>query len=95
MNDYTGRLLHDAHYQGLLEEARGGWQLKAARQPGEPRPSRSLKRRLAIRVAWALMAALLAALVITANFEPSSASSTTIGSPQGMSQEQGVAHEAP
>ncbi len=95
MNDYTGRLLHDAHYQGLLEEARGGWQLKAARPPGESRQSRSPKRRLAVRVAWALMAALLAALVITTNFKPSSASSTTIGSLQAMSQGPGVAHESP
>jgi ferric-dicitrate binding protein FerR (iron transport regulator) len=91
MNDYTGRLLHDAHYEDLLKEARGGWQLKAARQPGESRQSRSPKRRLATRFAWALMAALLAALVITANFEPSSASSTTIASPQAVSQGQGVA----
>ena len=35
MNDYTGKLLHDAHYNDLLTEASGGWRLKEARQPKE------------------------------------------------------------
>jgi hypothetical protein len=92
MNDYTGRLLHDAHYNDLLKEARGGWLLKEARQPGESRQNGPANRRLVLRLVSAVMAALLAGLLITANVEPRIAASTTVGGPYAMSQGQGVAH---
>jgi hypothetical protein len=92
MNDYTGRLLHDAHYNDLLKEARGGWLLKGARQPREPRLYRSATRRLVMRLVWTVMAALLAGLVITANFEPRVAASMTVDNHDAVSSGQSVAH---
>ena len=91
MNDYTGKLLHNAHYDDLLKEARGGGLLKAARRPGESRPSRSPNRRLVMKLAWAVMAALLAMLVVTARFEPRKGAMTAGGSPQAISQVQTIA----
>ena len=92
MNDYTGGLLHDAHYNDLLKEARGGWLLKEARLPRESRRHGPASRRLVMRLVWTIMAALLAGLVITANVEPHIAASTTVGSPHAVSQGQGAAH---
>jgi len=86
MNDYTGKLLHNAHYDDLLKEARGGWLLKAARQPGQPRPSRSTNRRLVMKLVWAVLAALLAMVVVSASFEPRSGASTDGGSALAISQ---------
>ena len=86
MNDYTGKLLHDAHFDDLLKEARGGWRLKAARQPGESRSSRSATRRLVMKLAWVVMAALLATAVVSATFEPRSGASTGGGSAQATTQ---------
>ena len=91
MNDYTGKLLHNAHYDELLRETRGGWQLKAARRPGESRPSRFPNRRLVMKLAWAVMAALLAMLVVTARFEPRNGALTAEGSAQSISQVQTIA----
>jgi hypothetical protein len=34
---YTGQQLHDAHYNDLLNEAEGGWRLRAAEEAGQPR----------------------------------------------------------
>jgi hypothetical protein len=90
MNDYTGKLLHNAHYDDLLKEARGGWLLKAARQPGQPRPARIANRRLAMKLVWAVMAALLAMVVVSASFEPRDGASTG-GSSQAISQGHAVA----
>ena len=86
MNDTTGKLLHNAHYDDLLKEARGGWLLKAARQPGESRSSRSANRRLVMKLAWAVMAALLAMVVVSASFEPRDGESTGGGSSQAITQ---------
>jgi len=86
MNDYTGKLLHNAHYDDLLKEARGGWLLKAARQPGQPRPSRSTNRRLVMKLVWAVLAALLAMVVVSASFEPRAGASAGGGSAQAISQ---------
>ena len=91
MNDYTGQLLHDAHYGALLKEARGGSLLKAARQSAEPRQSRFPKRRLGMKPAWALMAALLASLIVTASFEPRNGASTGGVSAHVISQGHSVA----
>ena len=91
MNDYTGKLLHNAHYNDLLKEARGGWLLKAARQPGESRSSPSRNRRLAMKLVWAVMAALLAMVVVSASFQPRSGASTTGGSAHAISQVHTVA----
>jgi hypothetical protein len=90
MNDYTGKLLHHAHYNDLLEEARGGWLLKAARQPGVSRPSRFPNRRLVMKLAWAVMAALLAMVVVSASFEPRDGAAKG-GSAQAISQAYTVA----
>jgi hypothetical protein len=65
-NDYEAKLLHDARYQDLLKESKGGWLLKAARPASEVRRSRSMGRRLRLTLVWALMAALLIALIVTA-----------------------------
>ena len=86
MNDYTGKLLHNAHYNDLLKEARGGWLLKAARQPGGSRSSRSPNRRLLMKLVWAVMAALLAMVVVSARYEPRDGLSTGGGSAQAISQ---------
>jgi len=91
MNDYTGKLLHDAHYADLLKEARGGQLLRAARQPGAPRTSRSPNRRLAMKVVWAVVAALLALMVVTASVEPRNGASTAGGSGHSISQSQALA----
>jgi len=90
MNDYTGKLLHNAHYDDLLKEARGARLLKAARQAGGSRSSRSLNRRLVMKLAWALMAALLAMVVVSASFEPRDGAATG-GSIQAISQAYTVA----
>jgi hypothetical protein len=86
MNDYTGKLLHQARHDDLLKEARGGWLLEAARQPGESRSSRSVNRRLATKLAWAVLAALLAMLVVSANPDPRDGASTGGGSAPAVSQ---------
>ena len=91
MNDYTGKLLHNAHYDDLLKEARGARLLKAARQAGGSRSSRSPNRWLVRKLAWALMAALLASMVVTANFEPHIGASTGSGRAQAISQSYTVA----
>jgi hypothetical protein len=84
MNDYQGRLLHDAHYEDLLKEARGGLLLKAARASGEPR--RSPNRMLAVKLITAVAAALLAWLTIGADFEPKTMEPSAVGSPYAISQ---------
>lgn len=91
MNDYAGKLLHNAHYDDLLKEARGGGLLEAARQPGESRPSRSPNRRLVTKLVWAVLAALLALLVVTASFEPRKGALTADGGVPSISQVQTVA----
>ena len=92
MNDYTGKLLHDAHYNDLLREASGGWRLKEARPPRESRRAGPANRRLIMRLEGAVMAALLAGLMITSNFEPRIPASTNVGSPHAVSPGQGGAH---
>ena len=92
MNDYTGKLLHDAHYNDLLREASGGWRLKEARPPRESRRAGPANRRLIMRLVGAAMAALLAGLMITSNFEPRIPASPNVSSPQAASPEQVVAH---
>ena len=32
INHYSGKVLHDAHRQDLMNEAKGGWLLKQARE---------------------------------------------------------------
>jgi hypothetical protein len=45
-NHYSGNALHAAHRQDLMNEARGGWLLKQARE-AEPAPGhRNLFRRV-------------------------------------------------
>jgi hypothetical protein len=45
INDYTGNVLHDARHRDLVNEAKGGWLLKQARE-AEPAPGhRSLIQR--------------------------------------------------
>jgi hypothetical protein len=84
VNDYTGKLLHSAHTADLLKEARGGWLLKAAQEPGE---SRSPKR-VVMNLARALMKASLA---VRASTKPSHAG---LPSAKAVSQGQTVAHES-
>jgi len=86
MNDYTGKLLHNAHYDDLLKEARGGWLLKAARQPGQSRLTRTANRQMVMKLVWAVLAALLAMVVVSASFEPRSGASTGGGSALAISQ---------
>ena len=86
MNDYQGRLLHDAHYEDLLKEARGGLLLKAARPSGEPRRSRSPNRMLAVKLITAVAVALLAWLAVRADFEPSSMEPSAVVSSYAISQ---------
>ena len=60
MNDYTGRLLHQARMQDLTREANGGWRMRAA-HPG--RKARAFRlTSLTIRVTGAVVAAVLASL---------------------------------
>lgn len=65
-NDYTGKVLHDAHYQDLLEESKGDQLLKAAPPDNEAGRPRWGRRRLAVLVTWLLIAALLAAGIAAA-----------------------------
>jgi hypothetical protein len=59
MNDYTGRLLHEAKMQDLTREASGGWRMRA--HPGrKPRGARLTS--LTIRVMGAAVAAVLASV---------------------------------
>jgi len=60
MNDYTGRLLHQARIQDLTHEAHGGWRMRAA-HPGKK--ARALRlTSLTIKVTAAVVAAVLASL---------------------------------
>ena len=60
-HDHTGKALHDAHYQDLLEESKGDRLLKAAPPARPARPSNWSRQRLAAVVTWLFIAALLAA----------------------------------
>jgi len=44
-NDYTGNVLHDARHRDLVNEARGGWLLKQAREAEPASGHRSLIQR--------------------------------------------------
>jgi hypothetical protein len=56
-HDYTGKVLHDAHYRDLLEESKGDRLLKAAPPSNEAGQPRWRRRRLATMVTWLLIAA--------------------------------------
>jgi hypothetical protein len=45
INHYSGNALHDAHRQDLINEARGGWLLKQAREEKPKVGHRSLIQR--------------------------------------------------
>jgi len=45
INDYTGNVLHDARHRDLVNEARGGWLLKQAREAEPASGHRSLIQR--------------------------------------------------
>jgi hypothetical protein len=45
INHYSGNALHDAHRQDLMNEAKGGWRLKQAREEEPTVGHRSLIRR--------------------------------------------------
>ena len=42
INDYTGNVLHDARHRDLVNEAKGGWLLKQAREAEPASGQRSL-----------------------------------------------------
>jgi hypothetical protein len=50
INDYTGNVLHDARHRDLVNEAKGGWLLKQARET-EP----ALGHRNLIQRVWPIM----------------------------------------
>lgn len=66
MNDYTGKLLHDAHYRDLINEARSESLLKASRAAGSPQPPRSTSRRRHLTLIWATLSVLAGALMVAA-----------------------------
>jgi hypothetical protein len=45
INDYTGNALHDARHRDLVNEAKGGWLLKQAREAEPASGHRSLIQR--------------------------------------------------
>ena len=60
MNDYTGRLLHEAKMQDLAREASGGWRMRAAYPAGKAQGFR--RTGFALRVIRAAMLAVFAAV---------------------------------
>jgi hypothetical protein len=60
-SDYEAKLRYEARHRELMNEARGGWLLRAAPVEREPNTGRLLKR--AIPLAWVLVAAALMILV--------------------------------
>jgi hypothetical protein len=46
INDYTGNALHDARHSDLVNEAKGGWLLKQAREEEPTGGQRSLIQRV-------------------------------------------------
>ena len=60
MNDYTGKLLHEARMQDLAREAKGGWRMRAA-DPGRKAREAGVTS-LTIKVVGAAIAAVLVSL---------------------------------
>ena len=60
MNDYTGKLLHEARMQDLTREASGGWRMRAAHPEKKARAVRLTS--LLIKVTGAVVVAVLASL---------------------------------
>ena len=50
INHYSGNALHEAHRQDLMNEAKGGWLLKQARE-GEP----TVRHRSLIQRGWPIV----------------------------------------
>jgi hypothetical protein len=46
INDYTGNVLHDARHRDLVNEAKGGWLLKQARETEPTSGHRNLIQRI-------------------------------------------------
>ena len=58
INHYSGNALHDAHRQDLMNEAKGGWLLKQARDAGPASGQRNLIQRVWPRVLTAITLAI-------------------------------------
>ena len=50
INHYSSNVLHEAHRQDLMNEAKGGWLLKQAREAGPALEHRNLIQRV-----WPMM----------------------------------------
>jgi hypothetical protein len=57
INHYSGKILHEAHRQDLMNEAKGGWLLKQAREAEPtPRKPKVIRRILPILLIGAVLA---------------------------------------
>ena len=67
-SDYEGKLRYEARHHELMQEAQGGWLLRAARPADEARPDRLGKLKRVLPLVWALVAAAIVILmaVVTA-----------------------------